>query len=74
MRATWFSKRIEWLGINVTAVYVIQWLLIGNIATALFKTQGYLELFGWFTAVLLANSIVVFIWIRIKRHLPIKPL
>lgn len=70
---TWFSKWIEWLGINVTAVYVIQWLLIGNIATALYKTQGCLEIAAWFTLVLLSTSIVVFLWVLMKKHTPIKP-
>jgi uncharacterized membrane protein len=31
-------KYIKWLGKNVTLIYVIQWILIGNIATAIYKT------------------------------------
>ncbi len=29
-----------WLGRNVTMAYVIQWLIIGNVATAIYKTQA----------------------------------
>ena len=67
MEGTWLSKWIEWLGIHVTAVYVIQWLLIGNIATAIYKTQGYGQLAFWFVVVLIITSAGVLIWNRIKR-------
>lgn len=30
---------LAWLGRNVTLAYVIQWLIIGNIATAIFRSQ-----------------------------------
>ena len=35
---TTLFKYIKWLGKNVTLIYVIQWILIGNIATAIYKT------------------------------------
>jgi hypothetical protein len=31
-------KYIKWLGKNVTLIYVIQWILIGNIGTVIYKT------------------------------------
>lgn len=31
-------KSVKWLGKNVTLIYVIQWIIIGNIATEIYKT------------------------------------
>ena len=31
-------KYIKWLGKNVTLIYVIQWIIVGNIGTAIYKT------------------------------------
>ena len=31
-------KYITWLGKNVTLIYVIQWIIVGNIGTAIYKT------------------------------------
>lgn len=65
--ATWLSRWVAWLGVQVTAAYVIQWLLIGNIATALYQTQEYVQLVIWLIAVLLLTTTGVFIWMRIKQ-------
>ena len=37
---TLIGNFLQWLGKNITLFYVIQWLIIGNIATAIFQTQG----------------------------------
>lgn len=46
------SAGLQWLGRNVTSVYVFQWLLIGNLATAIYQTQYPIQLLFWFIAVL----------------------
>lgn len=51
---------IKWLGKNVTAAYVIQWIIIGNITTAIFKTQNELELLVWFFLVTAAILILMY--------------
>jgi len=61
------SRFLEWTGINVTAAYVIQWLIIGNIATAIYKTQGTLELVLWFLLIVALTSAGVWGWNRIKK-------
>jgi uncharacterized membrane protein len=79
---TWLAKRldsvigesqvmkyIKWLGKNVTVVYVVQWLIIGNIATVVYKTQSILALITWFAAILAAASLISFAFIRFKRKL-----
>ncbi|MBI9036260.1 MAG: DUF1624 domain-containing protein [Bacteroidales bacterium] len=43
---------IKWIGKNVTAFYFIQWILIGNIATAIFKTQTLPQLLFWYISIL----------------------
>ncbi len=46
---------LRWLGKNITAFYIIQWLIIGNIAIAIYQTQE-LSVFGyWFGSILLAT-------------------
>lgn len=62
-----FLGYIEWLGKNVTAAYVIQWLLIGNIATALYKTQSLMMLILWFICILGVTSGGVWLWTKTNR-------
>lgn len=46
-------KYIKWLGKNVTIIYILQWILIGNTATEIYKTiNSPLHLAIYFFAVL----------------------
>jgi surface polysaccharide O-acyltransferase-like enzyme len=63
------SSYIMWLGRNVTAAYVFQWLLIGNIATELYKTQNLLALIIWFVVILALVSTLIIIFEKNKRNL-----
>jgi hypothetical protein len=56
-----------WAGKNVTAFYVVQWLLIGNIATALYRTQAGWTLPLWFIGVVGASSLLIFAYRKIAR-------
>lgn len=58
---------IKWLGKNVTVVYVFQWLLIGNIATAIYRTQNEIELVIWLAAIVLITSLLCFGYERITK-------
>ncbi len=53
-------KYFRWLGKNVTSVYIIQWLIIGNIAVSIYKTQKGLQLLYWFPVILIATSAIVY--------------
>ncbi len=55
---------LKWLGKNVTAIYVFQWLIIGNIATEIYKTQNEKYIVIWFLGVLLGSSILTFLWMK----------
>jgi hypothetical protein len=58
---------VVWAGENVTAFYVVQWLLIGNIATAIYRTQSWPMLFVWFVAIVLVSTFVVKAWVAIRK-------
>lgn len=45
----------QWLGKNITLFYVIQWLLIGNIATAIYQTQSINRYIFWFAGIFSAT-------------------
>jgi len=59
-------KYFKWVGKNVTAFYVVQWLLIGNIATAIFKTISLTGLALWFSAILVMTSVLVLLFNKIQ--------
>lgn len=46
---------LMWLGKNITAFYVVQWLIIGNIATAIYQTQCIGIYIFWFVVIFLAT-------------------
>lgn len=61
-------KYIKWLGQNVTALYVIQWILIGNISTAVYKSiDNPIVLLFAFLGILLISSIIAFLYVQIKK-------
>ncbi len=63
-------RYICWLGENVTFVYIIQWLIIGNVATAIFKTQTLPQSILWFIAVVIITSVLT--WLIHLRFKSIK--
>ncbi|NPD47099.1 MULTISPECIES: acyltransferase [unclassified Lentimicrobium] len=62
---------LRWLGKNITVFYVIQWLIIGNIATAIFQTQELSMFMWWYVPIFLLT--VVLTWglekiRKVKNH------
>lgn len=49
---------LKWVGKNVTAFYVIQWIIIGNFAANIFRSEGKLALVLWFLGITAAVSII----------------
>lgn len=45
-----------WLGENITLFYVVQWLIIGNIATAIYQTQSIGTFVYWFTGMFFISA------------------
>jgi len=60
------TKFIKWVGKNVTVVYVIQWIIIGNIATEIYRTQEKVALIYWFLGITAAACILTFLWERLN--------
>lgn len=56
-----------WLGKNITIFYVIQWLIIGNIATAIYQTQNLDRFVFWFAGIFMATALLT--WVLEKTNL-----
>lgn len=48
---------LRWLGKNITVFYVIQWLIIGNIATAIYQTQELSKYAYWLVPIFLVTIV-----------------
>lgn len=59
---------VQWTGKNVTAFYVFQWLVTGNLGTEILKSQGHPYLFVWFAGILLTVSMLVILYEEYKKH------
>lgn len=62
-----FINYMCFAGKNVTAFYVFQWLIIGNIATEIYKTQNLTESFIWFITITIVVSFLVYFFNLIKN-------
>ncbi|MFA5328691.1 MAG: acyltransferase [Prolixibacteraceae bacterium] len=57
---------LMWLGKNITVFYVVQWLIIGNIATAIYQTQTIGTYIFWYTGIF---AVTVFLtWLLEKTQ------
>ena len=61
-------KFLKWTGKNVTTIYIIQWLIIGNIAAEIFQTQSLFQIFMWFIGITIISSLLTFSFIKIKNN------
>ncbi|MFY9150434.1 MAG: acyltransferase [Prolixibacteraceae bacterium] len=57
---------LRWLGKNITVFYVIQWLIIGNIATEIYQTRELSEYLSWFIPIFLITIGITFLFQKIK--------
>lgn len=53
---------IRWLGKNVTIVYIFQWIIIGNIATYLYKILLLQDIFIIFLLIMFSVSICTYLY------------
>jgi hypothetical protein len=61
-----FIRGVRWIGKEVTLLYVIQWLIIGNIATIFFRTQNIFQITVWFAGVTLTTILTGLFYIRMR--------
>ena len=59
---------LSWCGKNVTVIYIIQWLIIGNIATAIYRTQNLLYSELWFVGVVLISCFFTIIFLKMDEY------
>lgn len=66
-------RYLKWLGQNVTLMYVIQWIIIGNMATEIYRSiLNPIHLIGIFVSILIVSSILAYcVLILKKRYLKI---
>jgi hypothetical protein len=57
---------LRWLGENITVFYIIQWIIIGNIATAIYQTQELSRFGFWFGSIFLATIGITLLYERVK--------
>jgi uncharacterized membrane protein len=53
---------VKWIGQRVTSLYVIQWLIIGNMATWLFKSQDIFQFVAWFVVITLVTLLAGYLF------------
>jgi hypothetical protein len=58
-----------WLGKNITLFYIIQWLIIGNISTAIYQTQSVDSYIFWFAGIF--SVTVLLTWLIGKTNIKI---
>ena len=64
---TYVGSLLQWLGKNITLVYVVQWLIIGNIATAIYQTQNLNKYIFWFLGIF--GVTIILTWLLEKTHI-----
>jgi uncharacterized membrane protein len=64
----WFFRYLQFCGRNVTVFYVVQCLLIGNIATAIYRTQPPLPWLLWLVGILALSSLLTWGYVRIRKN------
>jgi len=57
----------KWAGKNVTAFYIVQWLIIGNIATLVFRSFNLYYSIISVAMITVVVSVLVMLWIKIFR-------
>jgi len=62
---TYFFHYLQFLGKNVTIVYIFQWLIIGNLGTLLYKSENYIQISVWTLLITISTSFLTYLWVRI---------
>ena len=60
-------KYLKWLGKHVTLIYAIQWIIIGNIATEIYKTiSNPVYLAAWFLGIVVVTNGLTYLALKLK--------
>jgi hypothetical protein len=55
------TRFLMWLGKNITLFYIIQWLIIGNVATSIYQTQDISTYLYWFAGIFPVSILLTFL-------------
>ncbi len=67
-------KQVCRIGKRVTIIYVIQWLLIGNLATlGWYKTLSPIQYLVWSVLLIIASSVLGWLWLQLYARLRHNP-
>jgi uncharacterized membrane protein len=67
MAANSLMNYILWMGKNVTAMYVFQWLIIGNLATAMYRDQPGYMFWVYLPLILILSSALTYAYSRLRQ-------
>jgi hypothetical protein len=62
-------KYINWLGKNVTIIYIVQWLIIGNLVFYFADSQYLIQLILWLLAIIIITTALTFLYLKIKTKI-----
>jgi hypothetical protein len=62
------ARSVKWIGKQVTILYVIQWLIIGNIATVLYRSEDLFQVSAWVGIVTLATILGGLLFVKIRQR------
>jgi len=64
---TMFLRAVKWTGENVTLIYVVQWLIIGNLATGFYRSQDLFQYLFWTVSVTLLTVALSLGYLKIRK-------
>lgn len=59
---------LRWMGKNITVFYIIQWLILGNIATEIYQTQELSKFVYWVGAIFLITLGLTYLFQKLFDH------
>ena len=63
-----FALMVKWIGQKVTVLYAIQWMIIGNVASLLYKSQNLFQFAAWFVIITLLTIFMGRVFYKIKAR------
>ena len=61
-----FFRIVRWFGQHVNLVYVIQWLIIGNLAPVFYQSQNVFQMVLWFGSITTVTALLSLACLKIR--------
>ncbi len=68
-QASKVENLLAWMGKNITLIYMVQWLIIGNLATAIYQTQVLNRFPLWLVGILVVTLVLSWLLAKTKIKL-----